>query len=79
MCRRRRYRDLLGRLAQLGERRPYKAEVGGSSPSAPTRKTQLRVYILTWERPSAYLQIRLVAVVREERMREREGRRSWRT
>ena len=29
-------RSPLGRLAQLGERRPYKAEVGGSSPSAPT-------------------------------------------
>src|SRR3954462_10991931 len=25
-----------GRLAQLEERRPYKAKVGGSSPSAPT-------------------------------------------
>ena len=28
-----------GRLAQLEERRPYKAKVGGSSPSAPTTKT----------------------------------------
>ena len=27
----------LGCLAQLGERRPYKASVGGSNPSAPTR------------------------------------------
>ena len=26
-----------GCLAQLGERRPYKAKVGGSIPSAPTR------------------------------------------
>ena len=26
-----------GCLAQLGERRPYKAKVGGSNPSAPTR------------------------------------------
>ena len=26
----------LGRLAQLAERRPYKAKVGGSRPSAPT-------------------------------------------
>ena len=25
-----------GCLAQLGERRPYKARVGGSNPSAPT-------------------------------------------
>jgi hypothetical protein len=31
-----------GRLAQLEERRPYKAKVGGSSPSAPTRKRRLR-------------------------------------
>src|SRR4051794_3511291 len=29
----------LGRLAQLAERRPYKAEVGGSRPSTPTRIT----------------------------------------
>ena len=28
-----------GRLAQPGERRPYKAEVGGSSPPAPTEGT----------------------------------------
>jgi hypothetical protein len=27
-----------GRLAQLEERRPYKAKVGGSSPSAPTTR-----------------------------------------
>ena len=27
---------LPGRLAQLGERFPYKEEVGGSSPSTPT-------------------------------------------
>ncbi len=30
-----------GRLAQLEERRPYKAKVGGSSPSAPTNKATL--------------------------------------
>ena len=30
-----------GRLAQLEERRPYKAKVGGSSPSAPTRENSL--------------------------------------
>ncbi len=29
----------LGRLAQLAERRPYKAKVGGSRPSAPTERT----------------------------------------
>ncbi|VFU14012.1 hypothetical protein SCFA_2390005 [anaerobic digester metagenome] len=28
---------ILGRLAQLGERLPYKQDVGGSSPSSPTR------------------------------------------
>ena len=28
-----------GCLAQLGERRPYKARVGGSIPSAPTSKS----------------------------------------
>ena len=28
--------DTSGCLAQLGERRPYKARVGGSIPSAPT-------------------------------------------
>jgi hypothetical protein len=28
-----------GRLAQLGERLPYKQEVGGSIPSPPTRRT----------------------------------------
>jgi hypothetical protein len=33
-----------GRLAQLVERRPYKAVVGGSSPSAPTRDETLRRY-----------------------------------
>ena len=27
-----------GRLAQLGERLPYKQEVGGSSPPPPTRE-----------------------------------------
>ena len=27
-----------GCLAQLGEHRPYKAEVGGSNPSAPTKR-----------------------------------------
>ena len=26
-----------GRLAQLGERLPYKQDVGGSSPSSPTK------------------------------------------
>ena len=31
-----------GRLAQLEERRPYKAKVGGSRPSAPTVKPQVR-------------------------------------
>ena len=30
-----------GRLAQLGERLPYKQEVGGSIPSPPTRKPLL--------------------------------------
>jgi hypothetical protein len=29
----------LGRLAQLGERLPYKEDVGGSSPSSPTIKS----------------------------------------
>ena len=32
--------ELSGRLAQLGERLPYKQEVGGSIPSPPTRKTR---------------------------------------
>ena len=32
----------LGRLAQLAERRPYKAKVGGSRPSAPTEKRPVR-------------------------------------
>lgn len=31
------YRSPFGRLAQLGERLPYKQNVGGSIPSAPTR------------------------------------------
>ena len=31
-----RARVMRGRLAQLAERRPYKAKVGGSTPSAPT-------------------------------------------
>ena len=30
----------LGCLAQLVERRPYKANVGGSSPSAPTKNSE---------------------------------------
>ena len=30
--------SLCGCLAQLVERRPYKANVGGSIPSAPTRR-----------------------------------------
>jgi hypothetical protein len=30
-----------GRLAQLGERLPYKQEVAGSSPAPPTRKRLL--------------------------------------
>jgi hypothetical protein len=30
----------LGCLAQLGEHRPYKARVAGSSPAAPTRSRQ---------------------------------------
>ena len=34
----RRFRDQ-GRLAQLGERFPYKEEVGGSSPSTPTSRS----------------------------------------
>ena len=39
-CRRRTWQDgRTGRLAQLEERRPYKAEVGGSKPSAPTTRT----------------------------------------
>ena len=29
--------ESLGRIAQLVEHRPYKAAVGGSSPSSPTR------------------------------------------
>src|SRR5205814_5700814 len=33
--------ETAGRLAQLEERRPYKAEVGGSKPSAPTVKGQV--------------------------------------
>ena len=32
----------VGCLAQLVERRPYKANVGGSSPSAPTKINKLR-------------------------------------
>ena len=35
----------LGRLAQLAERRPYKAKVGGSRPSAPTER-MLRRHLL---------------------------------
>ena len=31
-----------GRLAQLGERLPYKEDVGGSSPSSPTIHYQLK-------------------------------------
>ena len=31
-----------GRLAQLEERRPYKAKVAGSSPAAPTTKPQVK-------------------------------------
>ena len=34
----------VGRLAQLVERRPYKAEVGGSRPSTPTASPQVRAY-----------------------------------
>ena len=30
------YNIIYGRIAQLGERRPYKPEVTGSSPVAPT-------------------------------------------
>ena len=30
-----------GRLAQLGERLPYKQEVAGSSPAPPTRRIPL--------------------------------------
>ena len=29
---------MLGRLAQLGERLPYKQDVGGSSPSSPIKR-----------------------------------------
>jgi hypothetical protein len=32
-------REMRGRLAQLGERLPYKQEVGGSIPSPPIRAT----------------------------------------
>jgi hypothetical protein len=31
---------IIGRLAQLVEQRPYKARVGGSSPSTPTNIVQ---------------------------------------
>jgi hypothetical protein len=31
------YDEKIGCLAQLVERRPYKANVGGSTPSAPTK------------------------------------------
>jgi hypothetical protein len=40
-----------GRLAQLGERFPYKEEVGGSSPSAPTSpdfRMKLEILALGW-------------------------------
>src|ERR687888_1021448 len=36
------YSRELGRLAQLGERLPYKQEVGGSIPSPPTRQRHRR-------------------------------------
>ena len=35
------YHPYPGRLAQLGERFPYKEEVGGSSPSTPTGQKPL--------------------------------------
>jgi hypothetical protein len=31
---------MVGRLAQLEERRPYKAKVAGSRPAAPTKDVQ---------------------------------------
>ncbi len=34
---------LSGRVAQLGERRPYKANVGSSSLSTPTTKLQRKL------------------------------------
>jgi hypothetical protein len=37
LVQRSRYAPRAGRLAQLGERLPYKQEVGGSIPSPPTR------------------------------------------
>jgi hypothetical protein len=36
----------VGCLAQLGEHRPYKARVGGSNPSAPTRLKRL---LIAWK------------------------------
>ena len=41
-----------GRLAQLGERFPYKEEDGGSSPSAPTGKCAPTLIGEVPERPS---------------------------
>ena len=35
---------LLGRIAQLGERRPYKPKVTGSSPVPPTKSPRWRGY-----------------------------------
>ena len=37
-----------GCLAQLVERRPYKADVGGSNPSAPTNSRVLRSGSSVW-------------------------------
>lgn len=42
-----------GRLAQLEERLPYKEEVGGSSPSAPTSRPPGRAGVPTCARPQA--------------------------
>gem|GEM_PF-6851303 len=38
--------ELHGRIAQLVEQRPFKPMVGGSNPSAPTRKNRYRAVLL---------------------------------
>ena len=47
----RRPRHFFGRIAQLGERQPYKLDVGGSIPSSPTKikqwKRRVRLISLT--------------------------------
>ena len=39
-----------GRLAQLGERYPYKVDVGGSIPSTPTTFLMLNFFVMLSKR-----------------------------